>query len=121
MSSMELYGIPNCDTVKKARAWLAAHAIEARFHDVRKDGLPQALPHWIEVLGWETLLNRAGTSFRALPDSEKAGLDAARAQALIAANPAMMKRPVLAGTGPAGTPVLLVGFRPEVWAATLQP
>lgn len=106
-----LYGIPNCDTVKKARKWLDAAGHGHRFHDFRKDGLdPALLGGWIDALGWEALLNRNGTTFRALPDADKADLDAARAAALMGANPAMIKRPVVVHDGG-----LLVGFRPEIW------
>ncbi|MBB6227053.1 arsenate reductase [Polymorphobacter multimanifer] len=116
---LTLHGIPNCDTVKKARTWLAAAGIEARFHDFRKDGVPEALDDWVTALGWEVLLNRAGTSFRALPEAERTGLDAGRALALMRTAPAMIKRPVLCGTSGGGRPVLQVSFKPENWAAAL--
>ncbi|WP_439533932.1 arsenate reductase [Polymorphobacter sp.] len=116
---LTIHGIPNCDTVKKARAWLAAAGIEARSHDFRKDGVPAALDDWVAAKGWEVLLNRAGTTFRALPDADKAGLDADRALALMRAAPATIKRPVLAGARADGGLVLLVGFKPEAWAAAL--
>lgn len=110
--SVILHGIPNCDTVKKARAWLAAQGIAHRFHDVRKDGLdPALLDGWIDRLGWEPLLNRAGTTFRALPEEERTGLDRARATALMLAHPAMIKRPVLVHDGG-----IEVGFRPDRYA-----
>ena len=110
-----LYGIPNCDTVKKARKWLDAAGIAHRFHDVRKDGLDAArLGDWIAAAGWEALLNKNGTTFRKLPDADKAGLDAAKASALMLAEPAMIKRPVVEYPGG-----LLVGFEPDVWAARL--
>lgn len=113
--TLTLYGIPNCDTVKKARAWLAAAGIPHDFHDYKKAGAEAArLAHWCEVLGWEAVLNRSGTTFRALPESEKAGLDASRAVALMLAQPSMIRRPILEGQG-----VLLAGFKPEAWAATL--
>jgi len=116
---LTLYGIPNCDTVKKARAWAAAAGLEVAFHDYRKQGVPEALADWVEARGWETLLNRAGTTFRALPEADKTGLDAAKAIPLMRAQPAMIKRPVLEGQAPSGAPVLLVGFKPELWAAAL--
>lgn len=112
---MVVYGIPNCDTVKKARAWLVAQAIDHRFHDVRKDGLDAArLDGWAAALGWEALLNRAGTTFRKLPDAAKADLDAARAVALMLAEPAMIKRPVVEYAGG-----VMVGFKPADWAERL--
>lgn len=111
---LTLYGIPNCDTVKKARTWAQDHGLDIAFHDYRKQGVPDALADWVAEKGWEVLLNRAGTTFRALPDADKTGLDAAKAIALMRANPAMIKRPVLVGEG-----VLLVGFRPAEWSAAL--
>jgi len=117
---LTLFGIPNCDTVKRARAWLVAANVEARFHDYRKEGVPDALADWVAAKGWEILLNRAGTSFRALPESEKTGLDAPRALALMQAAPAMIKRPVLCGRSIAGADVLLIGFKPEDWSAVLR-
>jgi arsenate reductase len=108
-----LYGIPNCDTVKKARQWLDAADLPYRFHDFRKDGLdPALLDGWMAALGWEALLNRNGTTFRALPDADKAGLDARRAAALMLAAPAMIKRPVLDHAG-----TISVGFKADVWAS----
>jgi arsenate reductase (glutaredoxin) len=110
-----LYGIPNCDTVKKARGWLTEQGIAHRFHDVRKDGLDAArLEGWIAGLGWEALLNRAGTTFRKLPDADKAELDVGKAAALMLAEPAMIKRPVVEYPGG-----LLVGFKPADWAVRL--
>lgn len=110
---LTLYGIPNCDTMKKARTWLDARGVAYTFHDYRKAGIDAASLHrWAEVVGWETLLNRAGTTFRKLPDAEKADLDQARAVALMLAQPAMIKRPVLADGE-----TLLVGFTPERYAA----
>ena len=108
-----LYGIPNCDTVKKARVWLDARGLAYRFHDYRKAGVdPDLLRGWVERLGWEAVLNRAGTTFRKLPEAEKAGLDAERAVALMLAQPSMIKRPMLV----AGN-ALEAGFRPERYAA----
>ncbi|MBB3473323.1 ArsC family reductase [Sphingomonas sp. BK345] len=108
-----LYGIPNCDTVKKARQWLADHQVAHTFHDFRKDGLdPALLDSWIDRLGWEPLLNRAGTTFRKLPEPDRAGLDRARASALMLAQPAMIKRPVLVHGGG-----VELGFKPERYAA----
>jgi arsenate reductase (glutaredoxin) len=111
-----IHGIRNCDTMKKARAWLEAQGIAHRFHDYRTDGLGRAtLEGWVRQVGWETLLNRAGTTFRKLPDAEKAGLDEARAIALMLAQPAMVKRPVLDVGG-----ALTIGFSPAAYAAALQ-
>lgn len=91
-----LFGIPNCDTVRKARQWLDGNDIPYRFHDFRKDGLDATqLKHWCEALGWESLLNRRGTTWRQLPEAARAGIDATRAQALMLAQPSLIKRPVL--------------------------
>ena len=91
-----LYGIANCDTVRKARRWLDGHGIAYRFHDLRKDGVGEPLLRaWTEELGWEVLLNRRGTTWRAVPDAVKAGLDADAAIRLMLEMPAIIKRPVL--------------------------
>lgn len=108
---MILYGIPNCDTVKKARRWLDDHGLAYRFHDVRKDGLDaDRLQRWIDELGWEKLLNKTGTSFRKLPDAAKAGLDAASARALMLEQPAMIRRPVVETANG-----ISVGFSADDW------
>jgi arsenate reductase len=108
-----IHGIKACDTMKKARAWLEAHGIAYNFHDYKTQGAsPEALQSWIDRLGWETLLNRAGTTFRKLPETERTGIDAARARQLMLAQPSMIKRPVLV----AGDR-LIVGFKPEIYAA----
>ena len=110
-----IHGIKNCNTMKKARAWLDAQGIAHDFHDYRKSGAdPERLTAWVAALGWETVLNRAGSTFRALPDADKAGLDAGKAMALMLAQPAMIKRPILEGRC-----VLLAGFKAEAWAAAL--
>ena len=108
-----LYGIPNCDTVKKARAWLADHGVEARFHDFKKAGVPEAeLDAWLASAGWERLLNRKGTAWRALPDALKSGVsDAAGARAVMLQHPSTIKRPVIAW----GSGRISVGFQPEDW------
>jgi len=107
-----IYGIPNCDTMKKARAWLEGHGVAYAFHDYRASGLePETLDKWVERLGWEVLLNKASTSFRALPEKDRQGIDAARAKALMLANPTIIKRPILDFDGR-----LLVGFKPEIYA-----
>lgn len=108
-----IYGIPNCDTMKKARVWLDQHGVEHRFHDYRKDGVDRArLEGWVAEHGWETILNRAGTTFRALPDAAKADLNAAKAVDLMLAQPGMIKRPVL-DLGDRR----IVGFKPAVYEA----
>ena len=112
---LTLYGIPNCDTVKKARVWLEQHGLAFVFHDYRKSGIDRPrLEAWVAEHGWETVLNRAGTTFRALTDGEKADLDADKAVALMLAQPSMIKRPVL-DLGDR----TLVGFKPERYAAVL--
>jgi Spx/MgsR family transcriptional regulator len=109
-----LYGIPNCDTVKKARAWLAEHGVAATFHDFKKQGVPQAeLDTWLADLGWEVLLNRKGTSWRKLDDATRAAVvDVASARALMLQSPSVIKRPVVQWPGGA----LTVGFDPQVFA-----
>ena len=111
--TITLYGIPNCDTVKKARNWLAEAGVDYMFHDYKKAGIDQAsLRRWIAEAGWEKLLNKAGTTFRKLPDADKADIDADKAVALMLAHPSMIKRPVVEGAGG-----LLVGFKPDLYAA----
>ena len=111
--TVELYGIPNCDTVKKARSWLDAHGVAYVFHDYKKEGVAEdRLRRWVGIAGWEVVLNRSGTTFRKLPESERMDLDADRAVALMLAQPSMIKRPVLE----AGE-TLLVGFTPERYDA----
>lgn len=108
-----LYGIPNCDTVKKARIWLDQNGQAYTFHDYKKAGIDRAtLQAWVATHGWETVLNRAGTTFRALPEADRADLDADRAIALMLAQPSMIKRPVLDFGGRT-----LVGFKPDLYAA----
>ena len=112
--TVTLYGIPNCDTVKKARAWLDAKGVAYAFHDYKKAGIDaETLDRWAHAVGWELLLNRAGTTFRKLSESERADIDRAKAIALMLAQPSLIKRPVVAGAGP-----LLVGFRPDQWSTT---
>ena len=111
--TVTIHGIRNCDTMKKARAWLEARGIAYRFHDYRTDGLdPALLSGWVTGLGWEALLNRSGTTFRKLPEADRADLTADRATALMLAAPAMIRRPELDVDG-----TLTVGFRPEIYAA----
>lgn len=106
-----LYGIANCDTVQKARKWLDGREIAFRFHDYKKAGAePTLLARWAAQVGWEALLNRGGTTFRKLADSDKAGIDDSKAIALMTAQPSLIRRPVLEQ----GT-TLLVGFKPATW------
>jgi arsenate reductase len=107
-----IYGIKSCDTMKKARAWLDAHGVAYRFHDYKAEGVERAvIERWADKVGWEALLNRAGATFRALPEADKAGLGEKKAIGLMLAQPSMIKRPVLeAGTR------LLVGFKAEAYA-----
>jgi arsenate reductase (glutaredoxin) len=107
-----LYGIPNCDTVKKARTWLAEHAIDFTFHDFKKQGLERAtVAAWLEQLDWEVLVNRKGTTWRGLPDERKATVqDKASALALMLEFPSVVKRPVLEGAGATS-----VGFSPAMY------
>jgi Spx/MgsR family transcriptional regulator len=110
-----LYGIKTCDTVRKARAFLDARGLDYRFHDFRADGLDGAtLDRWIAALGWERLVNRSSTTFRALPDARKAGLDAASARTLMLEEPTLIKRPVLDVDR-----TYEVGFKPERYATLL--
>jgi arsenate reductase len=111
-----VYGIKNCDTMKKARAWLEQRGIEYVFHDYKTQGLDRArLERWIAAVGWEALLNRSGTTFRKLSEADRAGLDERRALALMLAQPSMIRRPVLES----GRRVL-VGFRPESYSDALR-
>ena len=114
--SVTIYGIKNCDTMKKARAWLDKHGVAYAFHDYKTAGIERAqLEEWSKKIGLETLLNRAGTTFKKLPDRDKDGITQAMALALMIKQPSMIKRPVLE----AGRGKLLVGFKPEQYAATL--
>ncbi|WP_157215805.1 ArsC family reductase [Flavisphingomonas formosensis] len=91
-----MYGIKNCDTIKKARDWLAGHGVAYEFHDYKASGIDRAsLASWCTEHGWEAILNRAGTTFRKLPEAERQGLDEAKAIDLMIAQPSMIKRPVL--------------------------
>jgi Spx/MgsR family transcriptional regulator len=96
----DLYGISNCDSVKKARKWLEGQGLAYRFHDFRKDGLDANDLHgWVEALGWEALLNRRSTTWRKLDEADKADLDSARAESLMLREPTLIKRPVLVAAG----------------------
>ena len=106
-----IHGIKACDTMKKARAWLDSHGIAYGFHDYKTSGISaDVLEGWCQTLGWEALLNRSGTTFRKLPEADKADLDQAKAIALMVAQPSMIKRPVLDAGG-----TLVAGFRPEIY------
>ena len=109
--AITLYGIRNCDTMKKARGWLEDHGVAYEFHDYKVSGIDRGrLERWCEALGWETVLNRSGTTFRKLPDADRIDLDERKAIGLMLAQPAMIKRPILEGPGH-----LLAGFKPEVY------
>ena len=112
-----VYGIPNCDTVKKARAWLDAQGVAYRFHDFRKDGVPEPnMGRWVAELGWEKLVNRKGTTWRRLPEATQAGVvDAASAQRLMLAEPSVIKRPIV--EWPSG---LTVGFDVPAWESVAR-
>jgi arsenate reductase (glutaredoxin) len=112
-----IYGIKSCDTMKKARDWLDSHGVPYRFHDYKTAGIDAAtLARWCGKVGWETLLNRSGTTFRKLPDARKADLTERKAVALMLEQPSMIKRPVLE----MGTRIL-VGFKPEIYAKDVTP
>lgn len=111
-----LHGIRNCDTMKKAWTWLDDHGVAYSFHDYKKQGIArETLEGWVKAVGWEVLLNRAGTTFRALPDADKHGIDAAKAVELMLAQPSMIKRPVLEIGGR-----LIVGFKPETYGSLIR-
>jgi len=114
--SITVYGIKNCDTMKKARAWLDKHKVDYAFHDYKSAGIDrEKLERWAKKVGWETLINRAGLTFKKLPDKEKEGLTEKRALALMLRQPSMIKRPVLE----LGGGKLLVGFKPEQYDAAV--
>ncbi|WP_378944024.1 ArsC family reductase [Mesorhizobium sp. ANAO-SY3R2] len=111
--SITIYGIKNCDTIKKARTWLEGHGIAYDFHDYKAAGIArESLEKWVREFGWETVLNRAGTTFKKLPDADRQDLDADKAIALMLAQPSMIKRPVL-DLGDRR----IVGFKPELYEA----
>ena len=117
-NSITLYGIPNCDTVKKARAWFAEQQVGAQFHDFKKQGVPESqLDHWLAAVGWESLLNRQGTTWRKLDDTAKAAVtDAQAARALMLAQPSVIKRPVVEWSAAEVT----VGFDATGWQNRLK-
>jgi len=115
--SVTIYGIKNCDTMKKARTWLEGHGIDYAFHDYKKEGLDgEKLDRFLKDIAWEQLLNRAGTTFRKLPEEERQNVDAAKARALMLAQPSMVKRPVLDKDGK-----LTVGFKPDQYENFFKP
>jgi arsenate reductase len=114
--TITIYGIKNCDTMKKARGWLDAHGVKYEFHDYKSEGIARdRLKAWSDEVGWETLLNRAGTTFRKLPDADKEGLTEKKALALMLEQPSMIKRPVL-DLGKKR----LVGFKEDVYAKEVK-
>jgi arsenate reductase len=113
--TITIYGIKNCDTMKKARAWLDKHDVVHAFHDYKSEGIDRdRLERWAGVVGWETLLNRAGTTFRKLPDKDKTSVTEKKAIALMLDQPSMIKRPVLEVKGK-----VIVGFKPETYEQAL--
>jgi arsenate reductase len=115
--TITIYGIKNCDTMKKARAWLDKHGVDYAFHDYKTAGIErQRLEQWSKKVGWETLLNRAGQTFRKLSDKDKSGINENKAIALMLAQPSMIKRPVL----DIGGGKLLVGFAREVYGKSVS-
>ena len=111
-----VYGIPNCDTVKKARAWLTEHGVEHHFHDFKKQGVSEAeLDRWLAAVGWESVINRKGTTWRQLDEAVRAGVtDVASARAVALANPSLIKRPVVQWTDG-----ITVGFDAAGWQSRL--
>lgn len=113
--TLVVFGIRNCDSVKRARAWLQSRGIAHDFHDYKVAGIDVAtLRRWVDEVGWERLVNRSGTTFRKLPEAQRTDLDAAKALPLMLAHPSLIRRPVVEGAG-----ALLVGFDADAWAARL--
>jgi arsenate reductase (glutaredoxin) len=111
-----LYGIKNCDTMKKARTWLDANKVDYTFHDYKVSGIDaKQVTTWCDALGWETVLNRAGTTFRKLSDAEKANLDKKKAISLMVAQPSLIKRPILDHGG-----TFTAGFKPEIYKVAMR-
>jgi arsenate reductase (glutaredoxin) len=111
-----IYGIRNCDTMKKARTWLDSQGVAYDFHDYKASGVSrEALQRWCAALGWEKVLNRAGTTFRALPEADKRDINENKAIALMLAQPSMIKRPVLDRDG-----VLIAGFKPDIYESAFR-
>ncbi len=114
--AITLYGIKNCDTMKKARTWLDTHKVPYSFHDYKTQGIDRArLEKWSKAVGWETLLNRAGTTFRKLSDKDKTNIDNSKAISLMMEQPSLIKRPVLEQGAN-----ITVGFKPDVYAAAVK-
>src|SRR5215510_1626355 len=114
-TTITIYGIKNCDTMKKARAWLDKHDVAYGFHDYKSEGIDRnRLEQWTGAVGWESLLNRAGTTFRKLPEKDKTSISEKKAIALMLDQPSMIKRPVLEAKGK-----LVVGFKPEIYQQAL--
>ncbi len=114
--TIEFYGIPNCDTVKKARKWLEGKGVDYTFHDYKKEGAdPARIKAWVDAAGLDVVLNRRGTTFRKLAEADKADLDEAKAVRLMAEQPSLIKRPVIEHAGG-----VLVGFKEADWAAALS-
>ncbi|WP_298219710.1 ArsC family reductase [Halothiobacillus sp.] len=112
---MTLYGIPQCDTVKKARVWLTDHGVNYQFHDYKLAGVPEdLLDRWLGEFGWETVINRRGSSWRRLPEAERNAMTTATARAAALSNPSLIKRPILVSDQ-----FTLIGFDPEQWQHTL--
>jgi arsenate reductase (glutaredoxin) len=112
VATVSIYGIKNCDTMKKARAWLDSHGVAYEFHDYKTAGIEEAtLEAWAREVGWEILLNRAGTTFRKLPENDKLSLNEKKAIALMRAQPSLIKRPVLLSGKK-----IVVGFKPDTYA-----
>lgn len=113
---MILYGISNCDTIKKAKKWLSDQMVAFQFHDFRKDGLEaEQLNIWIDALGWEVLLNKRGTTWRNLNEADKENIDTEKAAELMLEHPALIKRPVLVTYDE-----IIVGFKPEEYARLID-
>ena len=114
--TVTIYGIKNCDTMKKARTWLETHGVEHRFHDYKAEGIDRAhLERWVDEAGWEIVLNRAGTTFRKLDEAERTDITRDKAIDLMLAQPSMIKRPVLEKDGK-----VLIGFKPEAYETALK-
>lgn len=111
-----LYGIANCDTVKKARKWLSEQNIDHRFHDFKTAGIPAELSDWMTQLGWEGLLKKTGTTWRNLPENDKQDLDATKALSLMNTHYNLIKRPLLVADGQ----VVVAGFKEADWASAVH-
>ncbi|HTE41926.1 MAG TPA: ArsC family reductase [Steroidobacteraceae bacterium] len=118
---IKMFGIKNCDTIKKARAWLDSHKIEYAFHDYKGSGVDrETLQRWCKELGWEKVLNRAGTTFKKLPDADCENLNEQKAIRLMLAQPSMIKRPMVEIAGKKGAAKLVLGFKPDDYSAAFK-